>query len=530
MTIHSAEQLFYEALTLQQNNALSEAAAVYRKALLLAPDRLSVQLNLAVVLVGLQQYEEAENICARLLQSNPDDEESLLILGACQSGMGRKEDALATFDRITKINPFTVEAWNGRGNALLDLKQPGAALESYDRALHLAPDHPNTLNNRGNALLELNRSSDALDCYDRALKLQPDYAVALNNRGNALLSLNQTRLAMASFNEAARIQPDYARAHWNESLCRLALGDFAKGWEKYEWGWIDGQRGPKLDLSKPWWDGSYVDGTLLAWGSQGIGDQILFSSMLPELARHAGSLLVAVDPRLVELFQRSFACIKVVAKDEHLRRLQFDAHTSIDGIGQYLRRSWADFPQGRAAYLVADPGRSSTIRQRLGSGKHLCGISWNSTNNAVAGHKSMRLSNLRAIIALDHLQAIDLQYGDTTIDRNCLYDEFGLKVTRIDDIDNFNDIDGLAALIGACDVVVTISNTTAHLAGALGKPTCLLLPYSAGRHWYWHEGRDDSHWYPRVKIFTQSAAGDWDGVIERVKSDLVQQAFGQAPY
>ncbi len=486
MTTPTAEQLFYQALAKQQENALADAAALYREALQQAPGRASILSNLAVVLVGLRQYEEAEQLSARLLQADPHAEESLLILGACQSNLARKHDALATFERALKVNPLSVDALNGHGNVLVDLKRPDEALEDYENALRIAPNH----------------------------------AITLKNRANALMSMKQTRLALESYTQA-RLHSASEISQWDESICRLSLGDFAAGWKQYESRWEDGARGAILASAKPWWDGTPLNGALLVWGEQGIGDQILFAGMIPELARRVSSILLAVDPRLVAIFQRAFPAIHVIARDESLPGRHFDAHVALGSIGQHLRTQWRDFPADQAAYLRPDRDRSLALRHRMARGKLICGISWFSQNNEVAAEKSLRLMDLLPILALENVQSVDLQYGDTAGERQRLGEACALRMTHMDDIDNFNDIDGLAALIAACDAVITISNTTAHLAGALGKPTFLLLPYSTGRHWYWHEDRDDSPWYPSIKIFRQSAPGNWDDVIARIKKALL---------
>jgi len=521
MPTRSAEQLFYDALALQKENDLSAAEPLYRQALQLAPDRPSILLNLGTVLIGLGRPVEAESFLARLLELAPDEEEALVMLGACQSGAGHKEDALATFNRALALNPHSVDALNGLGNVLVDLKQPEAALESYGRALEQVPDHADVLNNRGSALLDLDRHNDALDSFARALKARPEFPIALNNRGNTLLGLNRTRAALESFSEAARLLPGYARAHWNESLCRLSLGDFAAGWTLYEWGWQDGQRGQKWDLDIPWWDGRKVQGTLLAWGEQGIGDQILHASMIRGLARHADELIIAVEPRLVPLFQRSFPDTKVIARDNSPPPGFIATQVSLGSIGQFLRMGWEDFPKDQYRYLFPNRNLSSSLRERVANGKCICGISWVSRNNTFSKNKSMSLRDLHPILALDNLQAVDLQYGNTAAERQSFSREFGINVTHLDDIDNFNDIDGLAALIDACDVVVTVSNTTAHLAGALGKPALLMVPFGAGRHWYWHEERHDSPWYPGVRIFRQTSLGNWADVIGQISDCLL---------
>ncbi len=482
----TAEELFYQALAKQEENALNDAEALYRKALQLAPGRPSILGNLAVVLVGLRRFEEAEKIAARLLQMNPNDEESLLMLGMCQSNLGQRQNALETFERALRVNPLSVDALNGRGNVLVDLRRPDEALEDYHRALRITPNH----------------------------------SITLKNRASAQMSKKQTRLALQSYAEA-RIHAPSAISQWDESICRLSLGDFQEGWKQYESRWVEGARGIKLASEKPWWDGSPLNGTLLVWGEQGIGDQILFASMIPELARRVNSIRLAVDPRLVTLFQRAFPAVDVIPKDESLPCKRFDAHVALGSIGQHLRTHWHDFPVDRAGYLRPDQDRSLAIRDRLGHGKLICGVSWCSRNNEVAEEKSLRLMDLRPILAMENLRSVDLQYGDTADERRRLGEEYALQVTHFDDIDNFSDIDGLAALIAACDAVVTISNTTAHLAGALGKRTYLLLPYSTGRHWYWHEDRDDSPWYPSIKIFRQSAPGNWHDLIARIKDILL---------
>lgn len=521
MTAPTAEQLFYEALALQQANVLSEAEQLYRRALELAPDRPSILLNLAVVLVGQQKFDEAERLCMGLLRSNGNDEDALLTLGTCQSGMGRKSEALETFDRTTRIHPDAVDAWNGRGNVLLDFHRAEAALESFDRALRIAPDHPDVLNNRGTALVALERYSEAIVSFDQSLRARPDSPVVFTNRGRALMNLNRTRPALENFDEAIRISPEYARAHWNASLCWLSLGDFPMGWEQYDWGWKDGERGPPPTLAAASWDGRPVDGTLLVWAEQGIGDQILFCGMLAEVERLARQVVLAVDARLVPLLQRSFPRVHVVAKDDALGRVPANAQVPLGGLGKFLRRAWTDFPQKNHKYLFSNDNLSSSLRGRFSGNRRLCGVSWISRNNAAARAKSIALSDLQPVLALDHLQAIDLQYGDTAEERAQLQATSSIQVAHVDDIDNFNDIDGLAALIDACDVVVTVSNTTAHLAGALGKPTLLMVPFGAGRHWYWHEERDDSPWYPSVSIFRQAEEEAWSEVIARVTSVLL---------
>jgi ADP-heptose:LPS heptosyltransferase len=150
----------------------------------------------------------------------------------------------------------------------------------------------------------------------------------------------------------------------------------------------------------------------------------------------------------------------------------------------------------------------------------LCGLSWRSAAPKVGTAKSIALRDLSPLLELEGIQFVDLQYGDTVAERQTVQAATGVEVLHVDTVDNRQDLDGLAALISACDVVVTISNTTAHLAGALGIPTLLMLPTGVARHWYWHEGRVDSPWYPSIKIFRQRAVADWSGVFAEVREEL----------
>lgn len=249
--------------------------------------------------------------------------------------------------------------------------------------------------------------------------------------------------------------------------------------------------------------------------------------MLEQLRACARQLMVAVDPRLVPLLQRSYADIRFVSLADLPGLNGFDVQVAMGDLGAHLRRKLESFPLHRKGFLTAAPVRTQQLRTRLGAaGRLLCGISWHSTNAAVGEFKSMALAELTALIALPGVKCIDLQYGDTTDERLALHKKTGLELARIDDVDNFHDIDALASLIDACDIVVSVSNTTVHLAGALGKPTLVMLPHALGRIWYWHEHSDRSPWYPACRLFRQSAAGDWGPVFADVISAVSEVGAG----
>jgi tetratricopeptide (TPR) repeat protein len=557
-----AQELFFSALAIQKDGDFSGAEILYRKALVLAPDRPSILNNLAAVLQLQGKHAESLSCSKRLLDMNERDASAWMNRGNAEAGLKLLPQALASYDRALEIAPDYADALVNRASALALSHRQGEALDDLQRALEIVPDHAEARINRAGVLVDLHRSEEALADYQRCLEHEPENAKILSSLGNALLEAGKVQEALAACERAIALDPgyadafqnrgnalrdlrrypealqDYARAqalapaqpgaYWNEALCRLLVGDFEHGWTHYARGWDAGQRGRHPSFAQPAWNGAYVDGTLLAWGEQGIGDQILHCGMLDRLRAFARHLVVAVDPRLIPLFKRSFADIEFVSLADLGKTAGFAAQVALGDLGACFRRQPEHFPGNRNAYLCADSTRAGKLRQRLkGDGKFRCGISWRSANSRLGKFKSLALADFADVISIPGVQCVDLQYGDTGEERLALKKSRGLEVIHVDDIDNFRDIDGFAALIDACDMVVSVSNTTVHLAGALGKPTAVLLPYAQGRIWYWHEGGETSPWYPACRLYRQPAIGEWGQVMTAVAA-AVRRASAEA--
>jgi hypothetical protein len=259
----------------------------------------------------------------------------------------------------------------------------------------------------------------------------------------------------------------------------------------------------------------------LVWGEQGLGDQILHAGMVPEVIERATSVVLEVEPRLIALFARSFPGVEVAALAPELHDGPLAAHTPLGALGQHLRPSWDAFPRREQGYLVADPDRAASLRERLTRDGHTAiGLFWRSVAPLIGRSKSAELIDFAPLLRLPDCRFVDLQYGDTLADRRFVTRELGIRVERLDDIDNTNDIDGLAALIAACDTIVTVSNTTAHLAGALGRPTWVLVPSGNARIWYWFKERPQSPWYPHVHLVRQRRAQPWADLIGSATQEI----------
>ncbi len=510
-----------------------DALVSYDRAIAANPQYAEAHCNRANALRLLGHLPEALVSVDRAIALPPEVAPAHRIRGVVMMGLARYDEALRSFDRALALQPAYGEALNDRGNTLRMLGRHDEALRTQEQAIGLNPTASGAYANRAVALMDIGRPQDALVDLRRAVELSPQNAEFWNLQGNALQALNRHAEALGAYNKALELQPGYAQPEFNISMCTLVRGEFVRGWPLYEARWRTGQKLGWIRFRKPQWHGEAASGRLLVWGEQGIGDQILHLSMLDSLRQRAKGmdLLLSVAPRLLPLVQRSFpglACVPLA----RATREPCDLQIPLGSIGGYVRRSWTDFPRGRKAYLFADDARVQALRARLRQGKDdsgkgkgdlVIGLSWMSRAERFGELKSIALRDLQPLLQIPGLRFVDLQYGDTGEEREALRETQGIDVQRLPDIDTFNDMDGLAALIGACDLVVTTSNTTAHLAGALGAPTLLMLPFASGRHWYWHEAREDNPWYPSMQLFRQQAVGQWGDIIARVRDAVLER-------
>ena len=508
---------------------LSEAVESYNRALAWRPDSISDWCNRGAALDDLKRYEEAIESYRRVLALQPDFPEMHFNCGNAQVGLERYQDALASYEAALALRPHYADALSNRGNALRSLGRYDEALASINEALAIDPAHVSALINLSGVLTKLGRYDEALAACDRAVALKTDYPNALGARYEALLNMERFEEAVTVVDEYLTLKPDKPEASWNKSLMCLAQGRLAEGWDLYDFRWTGGKDQVRRGYWQRRWRGEPFDGNLLVWCEQGLGDQILHASMMPEVMERAPNAVLEIEPRLVPLFARSFPGLRLspVSLTE-LYAGPVDAQVPLCSLGQLYRRSWDTFPRREQGYLTADPPRACALRERLAAdGKKLIGLSWVSRNKDIGEPKTARLRDLEAVLRLENCRFVDLQYGDTQAERESVERELGVRIERLPDIDNTQDIDGLAALITACDVVVTVSNTTAHLAGALGRPTWVIVPFGNARIWYWFRGDIDSPWYPRVHIRHLRAGQVWADVAPAVAGEVREFLAGR---
>ena len=520
---HSIAQLLQQGQAHHQQGQWDLAAACYREILDRQPRSFEALHLLGLLTLQTGDATNALSWLHRAAKVNPADAATQSLIGVALQSSGQTETSLAFFQRAARLQPKNAEFHYNLGKALRGLERIDEARTCYEAALRLKPDYADALNNLSEALILLGNPVEALQAADNALRLKSDYAEAWSNRGSALLILHQTQAALDAFTQALAINPRLPKARWNLASCLLLYGEFAAGWSKYDARWsIEALKGLHPGFRQPEWNGApNIDGQVLIWGEQGLGDQILFTSMFAETAQRTRHVRFAVAPRLLPLLRRSFSELQFCTPEEAAADQAFDAYICMGDLGRIFRPRTEDFLAHRRAYLRADASRTRELRQRIAQpGRPVCGLSWSSNNKEVGREKSISLAELsRAFSGLD-VSYVDLQYGDSDAERAEVLKQGGIAVERMPDVDTFNDIDDLAALVDACDVIVTISNTTAHLAGALGKPVFLMLPYAIGRFWCWQADRSDALWYPDVRVFRQPKEGDWASVIRDVRDAL----------
>lgn len=507
-------------LLLIQRGRLDDGIATIRRALEIDPLAAAAYNNLGPALRALGRTDEALAAYDKAVELKPDFDEAHYNRGNLLKDLGKYDEAIASYDRALAIRPNMPQVWSNRGNVLLALKRLPEALASLDKAIELNPGFAVAHSNRGNVLMEMKRFDEAADAYRRALALDPHNPETNCNLGSYFYATGRHAEAIGYFARTLAANPAHAIANRNDAYARLALGDFS-GWDKADWRLKLPDAPPVRHADRPQWTGERIDGVLLAWAEQGLGENILYASMADDLARYASRVTLEVEPRLVQLFRRSFPNMDVAPQGESASAIRADACIALGSLGKFLRRGWSAFPEKPRAYLTADPARAADLRARLvADGRKPMGVSWLSRNAEFGEHKSARLADFLPLLRLPDYRFVDLQYGDTRAEREALAAEHGIVVERLDDIDNTDDIDGLAALIAALDHVVTVSNTTAHLAGALGAPTTVLLPSSLGKLWHWFEGREYSPWYPTVRLVRQNGLEPWDSVVNRAAANL----------
>jgi tetratricopeptide (TPR) repeat protein len=496
---------------LRELNRLEEALASYDRAIAIKPDYAEAYFNRGNALRELKRMEEALASYDRAIAIKPGYAEAHSNRGSALQALKRAKEALASYDMAIAIKPDNAEAYSNRGVALQELKCAEDALASYDRAIAIKPDYAEAHSNRGNALRELKRSAEALASYDRAIAIKPDNAEAYSNRGVALQELKRLEEALASYDRAIAYKPDYAEAYLNKSLGLLLAGDLGRGWELYEWRWRYEQAA--RNFPQPLWLGEedIVGKTILLHAEQGLGDTIQFCRYA-KLVKALGAKVILEAPKaLLGLLNGLEGVDELMERGNALPA--FDFHCPLLSLPLAFKTDLTKIPSPQP-YLVASSQKLDKWAQRLGAkSKPRVGLVW-SGNSA---HKNDYNRSLTLQQLLPHLpdccEYVSLQKDVREGDRAVL--EASSVKHYAEQLEDFTDT---AALCELMDLVISVDTSVGHLAGAIGKTTWILLPYSPD--WRWLLNRNDSPWYGSMTLYRQDETREWPLVLKRMRGDM----------
>ena len=470
--------------------------------------------NAGIALMNLQRPGDAVASFDRAIALQPDHAGTHYQRATIHLALQRFEDAAAGFARAVALRPDFAAAYNDLGMALLGLTRYEEAVVNFRRATEIQPDFAEAHNNLGGALWYVMRMEEAILSYDKAIALRPDYPEPYNNRACALADLLHLDAAIADYDKATALRPDYAEAQWNKGNTYLQIGRFDLGWQLNEWRKKVPEAGPVRTYDQPdWCGGQSISGkTLFIYPCYGIGDTIQFCRYA-SLAHAAGArVIMEVQPQLFTLLRNMLPGVEVVPPGETPR--EFHYHCEAMSLPLAFGTTLDTIPAGPPYIRAGEKHRAQWADRLPPKTRIRAGLVWSGNPTFKNDHRrSMSLETclplLRAGVEWFCLQK-EIRAQDATV----LAREWELQFFGAD----LRDFSDTAALVDLMDLVITIDSGVAHLAGAMGKETWLLLPYHPD--WRWLLDRDDSPWYPSMRLFRQQKPGDWPGVIERVTTAL----------
>jgi len=508
-----------------RDQAYADSVKHLEQALTVDPANTEIWIDLGNVHALQREYGKASTSYQAAIDRTPDSALAHLNLGFVLKELGSAEEAVAYLRQAYTLAPELENALRHLVSTLIETDRCDEALAVASKAVERAPTSYDAHLCHGLAHQKLHDPVRALACYDSAQSLRADDAELYDNRGTAFLELGRLKDALASYDRALALRPDLTLAAFHRSLIHLQLGDYRNGWDKYELRRLEKDYHAQPDVY-PRWEGALLAGrTLLISREQGLGDEIMFASCLPQMVEMAKHCLIECEPRLVGLFRRSFPTATVYASTpdgslpQEIAARDPDFATPAGSVPRFIRRDLGEFPRHQG-YLKADPVRVARWGERLAQlGPSLnVGVSWTGgvrkTRRAL---RSISLEQWLPLLRTPGVRFVSLQYtADAGSAVAALHRQHGVRIEHW--AEAIDDYEETAALVCALDLVVSVCTAAIHLGGALGRPVWVMAPYSP--EWRYGFSGDTMPWYPSVKIFRQPEFGAWDPVIGSVAAEL----------
>lgn len=510
---HNTLGLIFEALVQYE-----QAVLAYNQAVSIRPDYAEAYHNMAIALQSQGQYVAAVEKCKQAVSTRPDYAEAYNTMAFSLEKQKRYTEAMENYKQALQLKPDYAEAYNHLGFILNKQGRHAEAIENYKHALQVDPNYAEVYSNLGVALKEQEQFAEAIKNFEQALRIDPDFTEAYYNLANSLRDEGQCAEAVDNYKHAIRLKPDYGEAHWNMSLTNLLSGNFIEGWKGYRW-----RRNIDLKIligrhytDKPRWDGTPFNGKrLFVHYEQGLGDNIQFVRYLPMIKARGGTVIFETLKPLIALL-RDFPGVDQIVENhpDGKPSVDFDIYTSLldmpNIFGTTLDTIPVDIP-----YIHADPVKAKYWQNKLAGPYFKVGIVWaGSPTHGNDRYRSCKLKHFTPLTAIENVCLFGLQKGKAATQM----DEMAGTLPIVNISKEFEDFTDTAAAIGNLDLVISVDTSVLHLAGAMGKPTWALLPYAP--EWRWMLNRQDSPWYPTMKLFRQKAWGQWEPVFNQVAQEL----------
>jgi Flp pilus assembly protein TadD len=505
------------ALEHHKAGRLQEAEALYRDILMRDPNQADAWYLLGRIAHQIGQYQNAIALIECAVERKPDVAAYRHALGEAFTAMGEHDRAIRAYEQACSRDPQYAEAHISRGITLHALGRLDEAIDAFRNATVAQTDYAVAHYNLGNALHEAGRVEQAIAAYTKAMELAPDDAEIWNNLGIALSDANRVDEALVAFDRVLSLQPDFPGAHMNKGMALLVKGQFTEGWKEYRWRFsaMAPRRSQEADAVPAWDGGSFSGKTLLVETEQGIGDAIQFIRFLPIVKALGGRVVLACRSILHRLMTDCPGADEVVDDTPStIRLIRPDFRISLLDLPGLLGTRIDNIPK-QVPYIRANPVLAEDWRKRIAQKGFQVGLCW--AGLPTQGNdrdRSMPLSAFAPLARIADVNFYSLQKGAAATQAQ--QPPAGMSLTDVST--ELKDFADTAALISNLDLVITVDTAVAHLAGALARPVWTLLRYAAD--WRWLLERDDTPWYPTMRLFRQPRIGDWEAVMEQVAPDL----------
>jgi tetratricopeptide (TPR) repeat protein len=503
------------ATALEREKRPEEAVVFFARGLELDPNQSKPWLALGKIHEEKEEIKEAEHCYRKALEVRPDLAEAYIQLGLLGLQQGSLDDAVYHFEKAVNVKPDSPEYYCNLGNAYQQKKNLERAADCYRKAIQIRSDYCQAHNNLGLILHHQGRLEEALNQFNLAMGMNSDLPELLVNIGNIKKDFGEISEGIKYLEKALAMNPEFPEAHWNFSLVLLTGGYLEQGWREYEWRWKLKGNPLRQDIQRPLWKGEDLKGKrILLFPEQGFGDTIQFCRFVPMVIQRNGRVILECQPELKSLLSSLEGIGEFILYRE--QPPDYDVQCSLLSLPLVFHTSLSSIPQ-TVPYLHPDPGLVKKWRMILSKEemKKKIGLIWAGRPEHVNDrNRSLMLKNLAPLFLIPGIQWFSLQKGEA----GSQIKELSLESDLWDCARALTDFSETAALIQNLDLVISVDTAVAHLAGALGKPVWTLLHYSPD--WRWMLKREDSPWYPTMRLFRQSAYGDWGGVIEKVGREL----------